>query len=76
MISSIEQAEIDVTAACGQQYGSAAYAVTENSSDPYSWQCRRDFGGVNLNQYCQGIGYEEAALTGNTAYDWRCRTAG
>jgi hypothetical protein len=30
-------------------------------------------GGVNLNGYCQEMGFTEAALVEDTAYGWRCR---
>ncbi|MEV6301835.1 hypothetical protein AB0M02_20655 [Actinoplanes sp. NPDC051861] len=33
-------------------------------------------GGLDLGAYCRTIGYADAALTGSTAYDWHCTTAG
>ena len=32
---------IDVNRECASQYGSGAYSVLLNTSDPYSWRCGR-----------------------------------
>lgn len=68
-----ELADIDVNRVCRDQYTSSAYADTDNGNDPFSWICRRDHGGLDLNQYCQSIGYDRAILASNDAWGWRCQ---
>jgi hypothetical protein len=69
---------IDMPAAC--QYQRESVNVVDrigNFNDVYSWQCwstvnGRPSGGLDLNGYCQSIGYQTAKAIGSTAYDWRC----
>ncbi|GAA4605658.1 hypothetical protein BJY16_005477 [Actinoplanes octamycinicus] len=35
----------------------------------------RELGAPNLTGYCQAQGHSGASLSGDTAYDWHCRTA-
>jgi hypothetical protein len=35
----------------------------------------RELGAPNLTGYCQSLGHAAAVLSGDTAYDWHCRTA-
>ena len=37
---------------------------------------RVNFGGVDLNGYCQARGYDAVSLDGSTAYDWHCDSGG
>lgn len=68
----VKLADIDVNRVCRDQYSSNAYAHTDNEDDPFSWVCRRDHGGLDLNQYCQSIGYDRAVLASTDAWGWRC----
>ena len=35
-----------------------------------------NLGGLDLNSYCQSLGYSQVTTVGTTVYDWRCVNAG
>lgn len=71
---------VDMNAACQQEFTSSSRALARDLGDKNSWVCvdgaDNELGGVDLNRYCGNTIHGSYAISINeTAYGWRCRVS-